>query len=98
MSTKEMRSEVGETKEWRMAVGLRSDASTVRTSRTHTSTHVRCRVTVEVPVCLRNAPQRDRDVNVTRTESVQHLHQRETHDAFVNGARCFTGSSDNAAG
>lgn len=37
---------------------------------THTLMHSWCRVTAEVPVCLSKASLRDRDVNVTRTESV----------------------------
>lgn len=71
-----------------MEVGLYdNDAMTVRTSCAHTNTHgvgllQRC-LSVSV------MPLRDGDVNVTRTESVQHLHQPETHTAFVSEEHCL---------
>lgn len=69
-----------------MEVGLYdNDAMTVRTSCAHTHGVGLLQRCLSVSVM----PLRDGDVNVTRTESVQHLHQPETHTAFVKEGHCL---------
>lgn len=81
-------SEVGETKESRMAVGLRSDASTVRTSRTHTSTHVRVGL-LQRCLSVSEMPRRETEMSMS-----QGLSQSNT---CINGRHMMPLSTEHSA-